>query len=71
MALIRYIIAAAALAGMVAGCESDPYMKRPGGYTPGSYAWTGDRSANYASQSDYYRHYRAFTRHRRCSQLFS
>ena len=58
MAYVRYIVAALALVGTLAACESDPYMARKGGYTPGSNAWPGDRSANYASQSAYYRNYK-------------
>jgi hypothetical protein len=58
MACIRYVVAALALAGTMAACDSDPYMARKGGYTPGSNAWSGDRSTNYASQAAYYRNYK-------------
>ncbi len=56
MAQVRCIVAALALAGLVAGCDRDPYMARKGGYTPGDpYP---SRSTAYASQADYYRKYR-------------
>lgn len=60
MGCVRCIVAAAALAGALAACESDPYMARKGGYTPGSYSSyrSGDRSTAYASQADYYRNYK-------------